>query len=108
MLTGVGRRMKTTGTWIKNVTKDLARHILLLGIRWKRTHPSVFGFAKKLLSCSPWLDTHIRTMMASQASAAASARRRNRHIRSTVDWKDCPAPVRKVYQDLKQAMKDRR
>lgn len=106
MLRGVGRHMRTTGTWIKDVTKDLARHILLLGIRWKRTHPSVFGFAKKLLSCLPWLDMRIRTMMASQASVAASARRRNRHVGSTVD--DCPAPVRKVYQDLKQAMKDRR
>jgi hypothetical protein len=79
-----------------------------MGMRWKRTRPRVFVLAKKLLSHLPWLDTRIRTMMAVRGSVGAFARRRNRHVGSKVDWEDCPATVRKVYQDLKQAIEDRR
>jgi hypothetical protein len=90
------------------VTKAAAKHLLAEGMRWKRTHPKAFEFAKKLIGRLPWLDAGIRTMRARYAGLAVHSSKRHNRRGSKADLQDFPASVRKVYLDLKQAVEDRR
>jgi hypothetical protein len=98
--------MPNLDRWIIRVTKDSARNLLLIGKRWKHTHPEAFTFAKRLLNQLPWLEARIRILMARQAGLTAQVSKRHHRRGSKVDLQDFPASVRKVYLDLKQAIED--
>jgi hypothetical protein len=91
--------MGSTGKRIKEVTKDSAKHFLLIGIGWMRSHPETFMIGKKLLSRLPWINARIKRMITGHAAGASSTK---------IDRQNYPASVLKVYHDLKQAIEDQR
>lgn len=114
LLRSGSRGIAAVGRWVAGTIKSLAKHFILIGVRWTKADPRMLGFGKKLLALFPHLDGRMRAFVRRQEllpivehkepPLATVSPSYHQDEADFTKWDEYPPSVRKICQDLKGAI----